>query len=337
MFRGVWVYIEVNEKRVSEASLQLLGKGRELADILSTKLTGIMIGFNLKDIEKVPLEYGADEVIVVDDESYRTYNPVYYAKTLSALSNKYRPEIILIPATRKGREIGPYVANTLRTGITADCTGFSVDPKTRDLIQIRPPYGAWMLAHIKTPRHRPQIATARPNTFPLPSKKEDGNGKIIREKPPIKPDGRVRLLEEKKIMKREEKPIEKAEVIVAGGKGIGSKEGFLLLEELAEELGGVTAGSRKAVDAGWIPYEKQVGQTGKSVHPLLYIAVGISGASQHVFGIREAKTVVAINNDPKAPIFQHSDYGIVDDYKEIVPILVKKIRELKEKGEIIKH
>jgi electron transfer flavoprotein alpha subunit len=325
------VFIETTENGVSEASLQLLGKGRELADKLETYLAGIMLGYNIRHLWREQIYYGADKVILVDDKSFEEYEPVHYAYNLALLAKKHKPEIILVPATRRGREIGPYTANTLRTGITADCTGFDIDPKTRDLIQIRPPFGAWMLAHIKTPRHRPQLATARPNTFPVPEKDENRKGELVEEKLLSKKNGLTRLVKRIPIQRKEETPIEKADFIVAGGKGIGSKEGFKLLEELAKEIHGVTAGSRKAVDAGWIPYEKQVGQTGKSVHPLLYIAVGISGASQHVFGIREAKIVVAINNDPEAPIFKHADYGIVGDYKEIVPILIKKIREYKQR------
>ncbi len=329
-YRGVWVYIETDEGGVHEASLQLLSKGRELADKLETYLAGVIIGYNVEQYSNEPIYYGADKTIVVDDPQFKVYYAEAHAKALAYLARKYKPEIILLPATMRGREVAPYTGGTLKTGITADCTGFDIDPKTRDLIQIRPPYGAWMLAHIKTPRHRPQLATARPNVFDVPPRDETRTGEIIKEKIEEIKTHKVKLLETIKIEKEEEIPLEKADVIIAGGKGIGTKEGFKLIEELAQELNGVVAGTRKAVDAGWIPYERQIGQTGKSVKPKLYIAIGISGASQHVFGIREAKRVVAINNDPDAPIFQHADYGIVADYKDIVPILIELIRKRKQ-------
>jgi electron transfer flavoprotein alpha subunit len=227
----------------------------------------------------------------------------------------------------RGRELGPYIANTLRAGITADCTDFDVDEKTRDVLLIRPPFAAIMLAYIRTPFRRPQIGTARPNVFPLPPRDESRKGEVVLEKVDV-PTPRTRLVKRVRIEKREV-PIEKAEVIVSGGRGLGSAEAFKLLEEFARLIGGVVAGSRKAVDAGWIPHEKQVGQTGKSVKPNVYFAVGISGAAQHIFGIREARRVVAINIDPEAPIFENADYGIVGDYKQVIPALIEEVKRLK--------
>jgi electron transfer flavoprotein alpha subunit len=227
----------------------------------------------------------------------------------------------------KGRELAPYIANNLKTGITADLTSIEVDKKTRDIILIRPPFGAWMLAHIKTRNRKPVMGSVRPNIFPTPERDENREGTIIEEKLESDIDPKMKIIEYIPIKKAEEIPIEKAEIIIAGGKGLGSKDGFKLLKELAEILGGVVAGSRKAVDAGWIPHDRQVGQTGKTVKPNLYIAVGISGAAQHIFGIREAKRVVAINIDPDAPIFENADYGIVGDYKEIIPAMIKILRE----------
>jgi electron transfer flavoprotein alpha subunit len=233
----------------------------------------------------------------------------------------------------KGREIAPYIANNLRTGITADLTSIEVDKETRDIILIRPPFGAWMLAHIKTRNRKPVMGSVRPNIFPTPPRDTERKGEVIEEKIKdiLKP--RMEYLEHIPIEKSEEIPLEKAEIIVSGGKGLGSKEGFKLLQELADILGGVTAGSRKAVDAGWIPHERQVGQTGKTVKPNIYFAVGISGAAQHLFGIREAKRVVAINIDPDAPIFENADYGIVGDYKDVIPALIEAIKELKRNKE----
>ncbi len=330
-YRGVWVWIEVSENSVSEASLQMLSVGRVLADKLGVELTGVLIGYGVKKLAMEPIYYGADKTIVVDNERLSTYYPRVYGAVLAELARRFKPEIILVAATMRGREVAPYIAVSLKTGITADCTGFDIDLESRDLIQIRPPFGAWMLAHIKTPSRRPQIATARPNVFKTPERNEGRRGEVIEVPLDFNPpDPGMKLVERIKYGV-EEKPIEKAEVIVAGGRGVGSPEGFKLLEKLAEVLGGVVAGSRKAVDAGWIPHEKQVGQTGKSVKPKLYVAVGISGAAQHVFGIREARVVVAINIDPEAPIFNHADYGVVGDYREVVPEVIRELEKLKRR------
>ncbi len=328
-WRGVWVFIESFEGTVGEASLQLLGKGRELADKLGVELVGILLGSRVKHLAMEPIYYGADKVIYIEDERLATYYPEVYGETLLRLIKKRKPEILLVAATLRGREMAPYVANGLKTGITADCTDFQIDEETGDLIMIRPPFGATLLAHIRTPTRRPQIATARPNVFSAPPRDESRKGEVIEESVDI-PEPRIRLL------KREETGvtealIEKADIVVSGGRGLGSPEGFKLLGELAELLGGVVAGSRKAVDAGWIPHDRQVGQTGKSVKAALYIAVGISGAAQHLFGIREARRVVAINIDPDAPIFENADYGVVGDYRKIVPALIEEIKKLKGK------
>ncbi|MCL7383599.1 MAG: electron transfer flavoprotein subunit alpha/FixB family protein [Thaumarchaeota archaeon] len=322
-WRGVWIFIEVFEGEVNEASLQLLNPGRRIADKIKTDLVGVMLGYNIKHLVNEPIYYGAEKVIYVDDPRLSTYTPEVYAETLVALIRKYKPEILLAAGTLRGREMIPYVANTLRAGITADCTDFDVDVNTRDLIMIRPPFGATLLAHIRAPERRPQLSTVRPNVFKLPQKDTSRKGEIIEERVEI-PKPRIKLISTEEV-KIEEIPIEKAEIIVSGGRGLGSPDGFKLLEKLAELLGGVVAGSRKAVDAGWIPHEKQVGQTGKSVKASLYIAVGISGAAQHLFGIREAGIVVAINNDPEAPIFENADYGVVADYREVIPALIEEI------------
>jgi electron transfer flavoprotein alpha subunit len=328
-WRGVWVFIETFDGGVNESSLQLLSPGKMIAEKLQTELCGVILGHNVKRFLMEPIYYGADKVIYVDDERLRTYYPDVYAETLTKLIIKYRPEVLLAAGTLRGREMIPYVANVLKCGITADCTDFDVDTSTRDLIMIRPPYGATLLAYIKSPERRPQISTVRPNVFKLPKRDEKRSGEVIEERLEIpSPKGKLVVSEE---IKTEEVPLEKAEVVVSGGRGIGSPEGFKLLESLAELMNGVVAGSRKAVDAGWIPHDRQVGQTGKSVKAKLYIAVGISGAAQHLFGIREAVTVVAINNDPDAPIFENADYGIVGDYRVIIPALIEEIKSRKGK------
>jgi len=331
-FKGVWVVAEADENGIHEASLQMLTPARKIAEKLGSDVTGVLVGYNVKKYAEEMIKYGADRVIVVDDPAFEMYAPDVYGDAVVQLTRKYKPEVILVAATMRGREMAPYIANTLRTGITADCTDFDVDEKTKDVLLIRPPFGAIMLAYIKTPLRRPQIGTARPNVFPLPPRDDSRTGEIIEEKvEPRKP--RVKLVK-RQIIPRSEIPIEKAEVIVSGGKGVGGPEGFKLLEELAKLLGGVVAGSRKAVDAGWIPHEKQVGQTGKSVKPILYLAVGISGAAQHMFGVREAGVVAAINIDPEAPIFRQADYGVVADYREVIPAMIELLKKAREKGSL---
>lgn len=331
-WRGVWVFIETFEGEVNEASLQLLTPGKTIAEKLHSELVGVILGSNVKHLLNEPVYYGADKVIYVEDQRLDTYYPEVYAETLTKLIIKHKPEVLLAAGTLRGREMIPYVANVLRAGITADCTDFDVDTATRDLVMIRPPYGATLLAHIKSPARRPQISTVRPNVFKLPKRDESRKGIIFEEKIEI-PNPKSRLVSYEEI-RSEEVPIEKADIVVSGGRGLGSPEGFKLLERLAEVLGGVVAGSRKAVDAVWIPHERQVGQTGKSVKASLYIAVGISGAAQHLFGIREAVTVVAINNDPDAPIFENADYGVIGDYREIIPALIAEIEKRKRKDKI---
>lgn len=323
-WRGVWVYVETCDGEVCEASLQLLNPGRTIADKLGTELVGVIIGHGSRRFAEEPIHYGADKVVYVDDPKLSTYLPEVYAETLVELIRKHKPEILLAAGTLRGREMIPYVANALRAGITADCTDFDVDEKARDLIMIRPPFGATLLAYIRAHHRRPQISTVRPNVFRLPPRDPSRKGEILEEKVNV-PNPRIRLVSSEEI-KVEEVPLEKAEIVVSGGRGIGSPEGFKILEELANLLGGIVAGSRKAVDAGWVPHERQVGQTGKSVKASLYVAVGISGAAQHLFGIREARIVVAVNKDPDAPIFENADYGIVADYREAIPAIIEEIK-----------
>jgi electron transfer flavoprotein alpha subunit len=330
-YRGIWVYMENEKGKINEASLQMLTVAKMLAEKKNTHIAGVLIGYKVRKLAKEPIYYGADKVYVVDDERLKEYYAIVYADVLTKLVKKYKPEAILVGATMKGREFAPFVANSLKTGITADCTSFEVDQKTGDIIQIRPPFGAWMLAHIKTANRRPVMSSVRPNVFKVPSRDENRNGEIIEEEVNNLPDPKMKLIERIPIERSEEMPIEKADILVSGGKGLGSKEGFKILEELASLLGGTVSGSRKAVDAGWLPPSKQVGQTGKTVKPTLYFAIGISGSAQHLFGIREAKRVICINIDPDAAIFENSDYGVVGDYKEIVPALIEYINRIKKR------
>ena len=331
--KNVWIYIETDKGQILEPSLQILGKGREVADKLGSKLVAVIIGYKIEGLIEDLGKYGADQVIYVDDEKLSTYYTPFYGDVLAQLAKKYKPEAFLVAGTMRGRELAPYIANHLRTGITADLTMIEVDEKNKEVILVRPPFGAWQLAHIRTMRRRPVMGSVRPNVFPTPKKDENRKPEsIIKEEVSEVHDTGLELISRVEIQKSEEMPLEKAEIIVSGGRGLGSKDGFELVKELASVLGGTYAGSRKAVDLGWIPHERQVGQTGKTVKPNLYVAIGISGAAQHVFGIREAKIVVAINSDQYAPIFENCDYGIVGDYKKILPELIKQLKELKTKS-----
>jgi len=323
--RGVMIFAENLQGSVNEVSLQLLTPGRKIAEKLKVETTIVVFGRQNSKLAEGPISYGADRVIVVDDPRLETYYPNVYGDVLVQVVEREKPELLLIAGTLRGREMAPYVANNLGTGITADCTGFEVDETTRDVLQIRPPFGATMLAHIRTPKRRPQMATVRPNVFELPSPDQSRKGQVIIEDGLSIPQPSIDLVSSQEV-KKEEVAIEKAPILVSGGKGIGSRDGLKLVEELASELKGIVAGSRKAVDAGWITHERQVGQTGKTVKPTLYVAVGISGSAQHLFGIREAITVVAINIDPDAPIFESADYGIVGDYREIVPVVIERMK-----------
>jgi electron transfer flavoprotein alpha subunit len=330
-FRNIWVIIEAEEGRLSEPSLQMLTPGRKISDKLGEKLVGVLVGYGVSHLAEEVIKYGADEVIVVDSEAFKTYYPRVYALAVVELARRYKPSVIFIAGTKRGREFAPYVANTLRAGITADCTDFDVDVNSRDVLLIRPPFAAILLAFIKTPFRRPQIGTARPNVFPVPVRDESRRGEVIFEKVKVATENKMRLVSRKEIA-RMEVSVEKAEVIVSGGKGVGGPEGFKILERLAELLGGTVGGSRKAVDAGWISEDRQVGQTGKSVKPILYIAVGIRGAAQHMIGVREAIRVIAVNIDPEAPIFNQADYSVIGDYREVIPALIEELEILKARG-----
>ncbi|MCE4603599.1 MAG: electron transfer flavoprotein subunit alpha/FixB family protein [Aeropyrum sp.] len=328
-FRNVWVVAELNDGKIVEASLQMLTPARQIAEKLKEKVVGVLLGPpGSSSLAREMIARGAEEVIIVEHERLSRYSPETVGSVVVELAMKYKPSVILFAATARGRELAPYVANTLKTGITADCTDFDVDPESKDVLMIRPPFSAIMLAYIRTPFRRPQIGTARPNVFPAPEPDYERRGEVLIEKAEP-PEPRARLVKRARLA-LEETPIEKADVIVSGGKGLGGPEGFKILEELASLIGGVIAGSRKAVDAGWIPQDRQVGQTGKSVKPILYIAVGISGSAQHMVGVREARRIVAINIDENAPIVSQADYTVIGDYREIIPALVEELKRLRE-------
>jgi len=328
-YKDIWVYVEHQNGVIKDGSLQLIGKARELASKVNVGVTAVMVGHKLGDLVKEPIYYGADRVVYVDDEALAVYMPHVYASVIVNLVNKYKPEVVLFAATKRGRELAPYVANTLRTGITADCTDLDIDVKTRDLDQVRPTYGGNILAHIRTPTRRPQLASVRPNVFPTPPRDTSRKGEVIREVINNLPKPNGSLISIKPVTKGDSDlpPVEKADIVVAAGRGVGGPEGVKLLVELAKAIGGTVGGTKKVTDAGWLPVDRQIGQTGKTVRPTLYIGVGVSGAIQHIFGMKESKIIVAINSDPNAPIFEYADYGIVGDYRQVIQALLELLNQ----------
>lgn len=325
-YRGVWVFAEQRRGKLQDISLELLGEGRRLADTLSTELSAVIIGSNIKKEAETLIDYGADKVFVADDPSLSDFHDDSYGHILSELIEKEKPEILLSGATSIGRSFIPKVAARLKTGLTADCTGLDFDG--RILHQIRPAFGGNIMAVVICPNRRPQMATVRPKVFKKPVPEKSRKGKIIKVLVPDNIPLRTKTLEFVKDLTSTVN-ISEADVIIAGGRGLGEARNFRLLEELAEVFGGAIGASRAAVDAGWISYPHQIGQTGRTVSPKLYIACGISGAVQHLVGMQSSDIIVAINKDPDAPIFKVATYGIVGDIFEILPLLIKKIKEVR--------
>lgn len=327
--KSLWVYIETEEGNAKSVGYELLTPGKALANKLGGSLVAVIIGENVEKVAKNAIAYGADAAILVEGEEYRNYNSDASSYAVNELIKKYQPEIVLIGATKNGRDLGPRVACKLSTGLTADCTGLDIDSETGNLLSTRPAFGGNLMATIICPDNRPQMSTVRPGTFKKGTFDEGRTGEIIKENIHIDPEKiRVSLLERVKEV-TEQINLEEAEIIVSGGRGMKKPENFGMLRELADALGGSVAASRAAVDAGWLPSAYQVGQTGKTVAPKLYIACGISGALQHIVGMSGSDTIVAINTDPNAPIFKIADYRIVGDVMEVVPAMIKAVKEKK--------
>ncbi len=329
-YKNVWVLIETDEEnKCKSVSLELLTPARKIAKDLNQKLVAVVLASPSNKVLEELKDYGVEELIVLDSKIYNEYNVEVYEYAIVKLIEKYKPNTILIGATLNGRDLGPRIASKLDLGLTADCTSLGVDIENGNVLWTRPALGGNIMAEIISDA-RPQMGTIRQGIF----KKEifDNNAEIniIKEKIEIPRDKiRTRIIEKVTLEKFDSINLEDAEIIVAGGRGLKNKEEFLLLDELAKLLGGVVASSRPIVDAGWKGYSSQVGQSGKTVNPKLYFAIGISGAIQHIAGISGSDTIVAINNDPKAPIFDIADYGIVGDLSEILPLLIDEIKKSK--------
>lgn len=326
-YSGVWVFAEQRDGKVASVALELLGIGRKLADYKSVELSAVLFGSNESEAREL-IKWGADRVYHCQDPIFDRFNDEPYSQLLSLLITEHKPEIVLAGATPVGRSFFPRVAARLRTGLTADCTSLSIDKETGNLLQVRPAFGGNIMATIVCPNRRPQMATVRPRVMKKGEYREDRKGEIIS----IEAKGlhsRTRVIESVKEASEVSVNLQEADVIVSGGRGLGDPKGFKLLEELAELLGGAVGASRAAVDEGWIPYSHQVGQTGKTVCPKIYIACGISGAVQHLVGMQSSDIIIAINKNPEAPIFNVANYGIIGDVYEVLPLLIKKLKTMK--------
>ncbi|MCR5778220.1 MAG: electron transfer flavoprotein subunit alpha/FixB family protein [Lachnospiraceae bacterium] len=338
-YKGVFIFAQQVDNKISSIALELLGKARDLANDLDTKtVTAVLIGSGVASLTDELAEYGADRVIVVDDPELKEYRTEPYAHALASVINEYKPEIMLVGATAIGRDLGPRVSARVHTGLTADCTQLEIgdfplvavpgkedEQKHKQLLMTRPAFGGNTIATIACPDYRPQMATVRPGVMQKIAPNKGAKAEIVNYNPGFTPDNKyVEILEVVKEVSNVAN-IQDAKILVSGGRGVGSPENFKLLEDLAEVLHGTVSCSRAVVDSGWKPKDLQVGQTGKTVHPHVYFASGISGAIQHVAGMEESDLIIAINKDENAPIFDVADYGIVGDLNKILPELTKKL------------
>lgn len=327
-YKGIWVFAEHRYGKLKSVSIELAGKAKELAGNLNTKVTAVVLGSDVGHLSKELMAYGADEVLIMDAVWLKDFNDHVYGEIMIDLIKKYKPEIVLIGATSNGRSLAPHISSTLRTGLTADCTVLEIDSEERLLLQTRPAFGGNLMATIVCPNNRPQMATVRPKVFkPIePDYTRQGKVTLLPVASPI--EGFVKKIRD--IDNEDRLNLADADIIVSVGRGIGNQKNIQLAKELADALGGALGASRPVVDSGWMLYSQQVGQTGKTVAPKIYIACGISGAIQHLAGLADIETIVAINNDPDAPIFKVANYAIVGDVKEILPLLTEKIKVRKK-------
>ena len=336
-YTGVFVFAQQVDNVLDGVAFELLGKGKELAKDLNTEVTAVLIGSGVKELADQLAEYGADRVIVVDDPQLKDYRTEPYAHALASVINEYKPEIMLVGATAIGRDLGPTVSARVKTGLTADCTMLEIgdfplnaapgqEQQHNQLLMTRPAFGGNTIATIACPYNRPQMATVRPGVMQKIAPIAGAKANVVEYNPGFTPNDRyVEILNIVKAVKNTANIMD-AKILVSGGRGVGSKENFKLLEDLAEVLGGTVSCSRAVVENGWLPVDLQVGQTGKTVRPQIYFAIGISGAIQHVAGMEDSDLIVAINKDEDAPIFDVADYGLVGDLNKIVPALTTALK-----------
>ena len=336
-YKGVFVFAQQVDNEISGIAFELIGKGKDLAKDLGTDVTAVLVGSDVKGLADQLAEYGADKVIVVDDPELKEYRTEPYAHALASVIEKYKPEIFLVGATAIGRDLGPRVSARIHTGLTADCTqldigDFPINPvpgkeqKHNQLLMTRPAFGGNTIATIACPEFRPQMATVRPGVMQKAERVPGAKAVVEEYNPGFTPDNKyVEILDIVKSVS-DTVDIMDAKILVSGGRGVGSPENFKLLDDLAEVLGATVSCSRAVVDAGWKPKDLQVGQTGKTVRPNVYFAIGISGAIQHLAGMEESDIIIAINKDETAPIFEVADYGVVGDLNKILPALTEKLK-----------
>ena len=342
-YKGVYIYAQQVDNKLSDIAFELVGKAKELAADLNTEVTAVLLGSNVKALATELGEYGADKVIVVDNPALETYRTEPYAQALVSVINEYKPEIMLVGATAIGRDLGPTVSARVATGLTADCTKLEIgdfplvavpgkesEQKHNQLLMTRPAFGGNTIATIACPDNRPQMATVRPGVMQKLPKEAGRKAEVIEFNPTLEENNRyVEILNVVKAVGNVENIMD-AKVLVSGGRGVGSAENFEMLRDLASCFnGGMVSCSRAVVENGWLPADYQVGQTGKTVRPQIYFAVGISGAIQHVAGMEESDLIIAINKDEDAPIFDVADYGLVGDLNKIVPQLVEALKAAK--------
>ena len=324
-YRGVWVFVEQTEGEPARVSLELLGKGRELADKLGVVLTAFLLGESVQDTSKELIFFGADEVIVADHPLLRDYRTELYTDIISEQVMARKPEVLIVGASPIGRDLAPRLSFRLNAGCTADCTGLDIDEENRLFVSTRPAFGGNVMATIICPEHRPQMSTVRPGVMALPEKDDSREGQIIDLELQLDEDAcKVKILESVQGAS-EGVNIQDAERIVAVGMGAGDKETFDMIKELAKLLDGEVGATRFAVEAGWVSHDRQIGQTGKTVRPGLYVGCGISGAVQHTAGMSTSKMIIAINKDPNAEVFKIADYGIVGDVRKVVPAIISEL------------
>jgi electron transfer flavoprotein alpha subunit len=329
-YQGVWVFIEQNEGEIEGVSLELLGAGRTLADKLEVPLAGVLLGDEVRSLANQVVYYGADEVYVIDHPVLKDYRTESYMKGVIVLAEKYKPEIFLYGATPNGKDLASAVATDLSTGLTADTTMLDIDLDNRLFEASRPAFGGNIMATILCKKHRPQMATVRPKVMKALEPDHTRTGKIIEETISLKEeDMRTKVLQIVKDVSKKAN-LADAHVIICGGKGMGDLQNFQLLYTLADAIGASVGGTRDVVEAGWLPHHLQIGQTGETVTPKIYFAVGLSGAIQHTVGMKNSEIIIAINKDPNAPIFDVATYGIVGDAMEILPKLIEQFNELKK-------
>ncbi|MBO4390564.1 MAG: electron transfer flavoprotein subunit alpha/FixB family protein [Lachnospiraceae bacterium] len=336
-YKGVYVFAQQVDNKVSSIAFELIGKGKDLAADLGTDVTAVLIGSDVKGLADELAEYGADRVIVVDDPELKEYRTEPYTHALASVINEFKPEIMLIGATAIGRDLGPRVSARVKTGLTADCTSLDIgdfpiapipgkEQKHNQLLMTRPAFGGNTIATIACPDNRPQMATVRPGVMQKKARVAGAKAEVVEFNPGFTPNNMyVEIL---KVVKAVSDTVDimDAKILVSGGRGVGSAENFKILEDLAAVIGGTVSCSRAVVDSGWKPKDLQVGQTGKTVRPHVYFAIGISGAIQHLAGMEESDIIIAINKDETAPIFDVADYGIVGDLNKIVPALTEALK-----------